>query len=87
MQGPRYELFSMLATAATHGLGVALLPAMLVESELERGELQLVCDRPLGGARAYYLIMPDNAHEKPPVEQFRRWLLAQVGQGAPAHRA
>lgn len=82
MQGPRYELFSMLATAATHGLGVALLPAMLVESELARGELQLVCDRPLGGARAYYLITPASAHEKPPVEQFRRWLLAQAGQGA-----
>jgi LysR family glycine cleavage system transcriptional activator len=84
MQGPRYELFSMLATAATHGLGVALLPAMFVESELERGELQLVCDRPLGGARAYYLITPDNAHEKPPVDQFRRWLLAQAGQDASA---
>ena len=29
--GPRYELFSMLAVAAAHGLGVALMPRMLIE--------------------------------------------------------
>jgi len=74
LHGPRYELFSMLAMAASHGLGVALLPRMLVESELARAELQVVCDQPLRGKRAYYLVTPETAQEKPALEQFRRWL-------------
>ena len=78
MRGPRYELSSMLATAASHGLGVALLPRMLVESELARGELQVVCDLPLSGERAYYLVTPDGAPEKPALELFRNWLVEQA---------
>lgn len=78
MHGPRYELFSMLAVAATHGLGVALLPRMLVEPELLRGELQVVCDRPLGGDRAYYLVTPEAASDSPALAQFRQWLQAEA---------
>ena len=39
LDGPRYELFSMLAVAAAQGMGVALIPPMLIEDELGRGEL------------------------------------------------
>ncbi|MDY7577099.1 LysR family transcriptional regulator [Herbaspirillum sp. RTI4] len=74
LHGPRYELFSMLATAASHGLGVALMPSMLVESELARGELQIVCNRPLRGKRGYYLVTPEAAQEKTALTQFRQWL-------------
>jgi len=58
LDGPRYELFSMLAMAATHGLGVALIPPLLIEAELARGELVVACAQPLRGERAYYLIQP-----------------------------
>ena len=78
MHGPRYELFSMQAVAAAHGLGVALLPRMLVEAELLRGELQVVCNKPLGGQRAYYLVTPEAAPDTPALAQFRRWLLRQA---------
>ena len=77
--GARYELFSMLAMAAVQGQGVVVLPRMLVEAELARGELQIVCERPLRGQRAYYLITPEAAHEKTALQQFRLWL-----QGAAA---
>ena len=77
--GARYELFSLLAMAAVQGQGVVLLPRMLVEAELARGELQIVCERPLRGQRAYYLITPEAAHEKTALQQFRLWL-----QGAAA---
>ncbi|CDG81063.1 bacterial regulatory helix-turn-helix, lysR family protein [Janthinobacterium agaricidamnosum NBRC 102515 = DSM 9628] len=77
LHGPRYELFSMLAMAAAQGLGVALLPRMLVEAELARGELAIVCDRPLRGQRAYYLITPEAVQEKAAVTQFRLWLQQQ----------
>ena len=76
--GARYELFSMLAMAAVQGQGVALLPRMLVETELARGELQIVCERPLRGQRAYYLITPEAAHEKIAMQQFRAWLQAEA---------
>ena len=76
--GARYELFSMLAMAAVQGQGVALLPRMLVETELARGELQIVCERPLRGQRAYYLITPEASHEKIAMQQFRAWLQAEA---------
>jgi DNA-binding transcriptional LysR family regulator len=83
MHGPRYELFSMLAVAATHALGVALLPRMLVEAELQRGELHVVCDRPLVGERAYYLVTPEAVPDSPALEQFRQWLQAAALVGNP----
>ena len=78
MHGPRYELFSMLAVAAAHGLGVALLPRMLVAAELQRGELKVVCERPLGGRRGYYLVTPERAQDSAAMATFRAWLLAQA---------
>ncbi|PZQ73291.1 MAG: LysR family transcriptional regulator [Variovorax paradoxus] len=77
--GPRYELFSMLAMAAAHGLGVALMPLLLIEAELARGELVVACPRPLRGERSYFLVTPARAEERPAVAHLRRWLLAQVG--------
>ena len=76
--GARYELFSMLAMAAVQGQGAVLLPRMLVEAELARGELRIVCERPLRGQRAYYLITPETAHEKTALQQFRAWLQGEA---------
>ena len=83
MSGPRYELFSMLAQAAMHGMGVALMPPLLIEAELASGELVVACNRPLRGERAYYLISP--AQAQPPVlTTFAQWLqtMAQTATSA-----
>lgn len=74
LSGPRYELFSMTAAAAAHGLGLALVPRLLIEAELARGELVVACDQPLKGERAYYLVTPERADERPVVTTFRAWL-------------
>ncbi len=80
LDGPRYELFSMLAEAATHGMGVALIPPLLIEAELARGELVVACARPLRGERSYYLISP--AQPQPPVlAAFSAWLADMARQG------
>ncbi len=80
LSGPRYELFSMTATAAIHGLGVALVPRLLVETELARGDLVVACDQPLRGERAYYLVTPLRDTEPQAVMHFRHWLvLAAAG--------
>jgi len=81
LRGPRLELFSMLAVAAAHGMGVALVPAMLVEAELARGELVIACDKPLRGQRGYYLVEPDATAERPVLDRFRHWLLEQTLPG------
>lgn len=41
--GPRYELFSMRVAAATRGLGVALMPTLLIGAELKSGALVVAC--------------------------------------------
>lgn len=83
MAGPRYELFSMQAAAAASGLGVALMPTLLVQEELARGTLVVACQRPLRGQRRYYLVQPDSP-ERPALAQLRDWLQAQArGDGLP----
>ncbi len=79
--GPRYELFSMLAAAAAQGLGVALMPTMLVEDEIARGELVVACPRALSGRRSYYLVTPERGDARPLVGLFGDWLRTQA-QGA-----
>jgi LysR family glycine cleavage system transcriptional activator len=79
--GPRYELFSVLAAAASHGLGVALMPTMLVKDELARGELVVACPRPLSGERNYYLVTPERADARPLLQLFSDWLVEQARQG------
>lgn len=82
MAGSRYELFSMVSVAAAHGLGVALMPALLIQAELAAGTLVVACHRPLQGQRAYYLVQPE-AQVRPAVALLRDWLLRQVQDRAP----
>ncbi|WP_431274549.1 LysR substrate-binding domain-containing protein [Variovorax ureilyticus] len=89
--GPRYELFSMIAIAAAHGLGVALMPTLAIQNELARGELVIACDRPLRGKRSYYLVTPAVEDERPALTLFRAWLVAQASaaggrEQSPIHR-
>lgn len=77
--GPRYELFSMLAQAAMHDMGVALIPPLLIERELAEGRLIV----PLAHAlrlsdKAYYLIVPERKLELAALRAFRDWLTAQA---------
>jgi len=78
LSGPRYELFSMTAAAAAQGLGLALVPRLLVAPELARGELMVACDQVLPGDRAYYLVQPERAEERPALAGFKAWLVQAV---------
>ncbi len=75
MTGPRLELFSMLAQAAEHGMGVALIPPFLIQRELAEG--RLVPTHPQAyrsEARAYYLMIPERKVESAGLVAFRDWL-------------
>lgn len=76
MAGPRYELFSMQAAAAMAGLGVALMPTLLVQDELASGALVVACPRPLKAQRAYYLVQPP-VPERPALAVFKAWLMEE----------
>jgi len=78
LRGPRYELFSMTAVAAVHGMGLALIPRMLIDDELARGDLVVACDLPLVGERSYYLVAPAQREERLALAQFRAWLLDEA---------
>src|SRR5690606_39632208 len=80
LDGPRYELFSMLAMAAAHGMGVALIPPMLVEAELARGDLVVACSLSMRRERSYYLITPAQAPSAV-LQSFSQWLQRMAGTG------
>jgi DNA-binding transcriptional LysR family regulator len=83
MAGPRYELFSMQVAAARCGLGVALMPSLLVPAELASGDLVVACDRPLRGLRAYHWVQPQTAQPRPMLAHFKAWLLQQAHAAMP----
>ena len=83
MRGPRFELFSMLAQAAAHDMGVALIPPMLIADQLAVGQLVAASDRGHVSDKAYYLIQPDDMTESAAFRGFREWLCAE----AAAYRA
>ncbi len=78
MTGARLELFSMLAEAAAHHMGVALIPPFLIREELASGRLVIANDRALRIDKAYYLIIPERKAETRALTAFRDWLLAEA---------
>jgi LysR family glycine cleavage system transcriptional activator len=78
MAGPRLELFSMLAQAAAHGMGVALVPPFLVEDELARGLLVTVSKQAVPSGRSYFLIYPERKAGSAALSAFGGWLQQQV---------
>ena len=79
MTGPRLELFSMLAQAARHEMGIALIPPFLIQRELDDGSLVIALDRAVPNSnRAYYLMVPERKTESAALKAFRDWLLQQA---------
>ncbi|MGE8496836.1 MAG: LysR substrate-binding domain-containing protein [Pseudomonas sp.] len=79
MTGPRLELFSMLAQAARHEMGIALIPPFLIQRELADGSLMIALDKPApDNNRAYYLMVPERKVESGALQAFRDWLLAEA---------
>lgn len=78
MTGSRYELFSMLAQAAIHDMGVALIPPFLIQRELAEKRLLVANSYALSSAKAYYLMIPERKVESASLKAFRDWLVQQA---------
>lgn len=79
--GARYDLHAMLIEAALAGLGVALVPRLYVEAELEQG--RLVAPWPEGRtiAKNFCLVVPGPAAlSEGPLQAFANWLMKEAKQ-------
>ncbi|MDA0708274.1 MAG: LysR family transcriptional regulator [Proteobacteria bacterium] len=72
------EQFAMVTQAAVAGLGVAILPQFLIQTELERGELIILSDISLKNKAGYYLVTPNNHTSYAPVIALRKWLTEET---------
>jgi len=78
LTGPRYELFSMLAQAAMHDMGIALIPPFLIQRELAEKRLVVASRNALSSIKAYYLMIPERKVESASLRAFRDWLVKQA---------
>jgi DNA-binding transcriptional LysR family regulator len=83
LRGPRFEQFGMVLAAAQAGLGVALVPDMLVAPDLSAGRLRLASRRSMVSATPYVLTWPERSEEVAAFRAFRDWIVtdAPLGQG------
>ncbi|MDZ4333041.1 MAG: LysR family transcriptional regulator [Pseudomonas sp.] len=85
MAGPRYELFSMLAQAAMHEMGVALIRTFLIRRELDEGRLVIAVPLSLPTDKAYYLMIPERKLESAALLLLRDWLVREAHAYALVH--
>ena len=81
LRGPRFEQFGMVLAAARAGLGVALVPEMLVRDDLAAGAVRVVSRRKMRTATPYVLTYPQRSRDVPAFVAFREWLIADVAAG------
>lgn len=72
--GPNFELTSHLIQAVRAGIGVGLVPRLLVEDEMRQGHLVTVGET-IPSQRTYCLVYPPRNEVLPSLEAFKSWLL------------
>lgn len=81
-RGMLFDQFGPMTQAAISGLGVALLPDYLADTEIEEGRLAPLFRRGVAGTGAYWLTWPQTRASYPPLEAFRAWLAAETAAGS-----
>ena len=76
-RGARFEQFGMVLAAARAGMGVALVPEVLVTDEIARGELRLASTRSMLTDTPYILTYPPRSEDVAAFRTFRDWLVRQ----------
>jgi LysR family transcriptional regulator, glycine cleavage system transcriptional activator len=72
--GMLFDQFATMTQAAIAGLGVALLPDFLADTEIREGRLVPLLKRSVPGSGAYWLVWPEARAMYPPLAAFRKWL-------------
>lgn len=77
---PRFHQLLLLAEAAMAGLGFALVPLFLFQTELESGRLVLAIDQTFTSERSYYATQTSGATHDHKVQVFKRWLMQEAAE-------
>ena len=75
--GPRFAQYSALIQAAVSGLGVGLVPRVLVQDEMALGALVTPCGDPVQVDQGHYLCFYADRLELPVFAAFRDWILVE----------
>ncbi|WP_372836394.1 LysR substrate-binding domain-containing protein [Puniceibacterium confluentis] len=78
LPGTTFDQYTTIIQGALHGLGVALLPDYLVDSELMSGQLMRAAETAPVSLGAYHLVWPDDRPPAPALIKFRDWLSFQT---------
>ena len=74
LRGPRFQHFYMVMAAVRAGLGVALLPGIFVQKDLEDGTLSPIANLSFAGPSPYALIYPEKRQMNESLATFTEWL-------------
>jgi LysR family glycine cleavage system transcriptional activator len=77
-KGSHFDQSALAIEAAASGLGIALAPAVLVESDLESGRLVRLDSAEVHEPFAYYLVYPADRTDREAVKAFRAWLFSEL---------
>jgi LysR family glycine cleavage system transcriptional activator len=77
-RGPIFTDGAMVVQAAAEGQGVALGRRALAAGDLAAGRLVQPFEVSIPYELAYYLVCPEPTAERPKIQRFREWLLAEA---------
>lgn len=80
LAGPRFAQYSAVIQAALSGLGIALVPKILVLEELRLGLLHMPIERSVSVDQGHYLCFRSESLSSPAFSAFRAWILTQAQQ-------
>jgi LysR family glycine cleavage system transcriptional activator len=86
VRGPSFDDSGLLLKAVLTGQGAALLPAAVVADDLAEGRLVQLSDASWIEDFAYYLVCPENSHDRPKVAAFREWVSSEASRKATRSR-
>jgi DNA-binding transcriptional LysR family regulator len=73
-----FDMFIMAINATLSGLGVALLPRILIERELHAGTLVQVHPQTVANSETLYYAFPEQKRGWEPLRRFESWLSEEV---------
>lgn len=81
VHGMLFDQFNTVGEAAIAGLGCALLPSLLFETEFEQGRLVELITSNYASDDAYYLAYTNERSTYPPLVAFKEWLELEASLG------
>jgi LysR family transcriptional regulator, glycine cleavage system transcriptional activator len=78
LAGPRFAQYSAVIQAALSGLGVGLVPKILVMEELRLGSLRMPLGQSVNVDQGHYLCFRSESLNSPAFSAFRSWVLTEA---------